>query len=197
MFEAAGDSAHPARRSGKSGLNGAGNEVALKVRRQDGIAQPASGNGGAGGDAGEEACTGLCFLVIEDDSRPGATIRCLLQGSRFHHAAIRRARDGAALRALMHAPIDLVVADFWLGTRPSVSLINDISAALPHVPVIMLGAFPDAGGALDASTASLFYLSKAGLTPEALDCAIDRALAGFGAMDAARAAAMQAGGLPV
>jgi two-component system, cell cycle sensor histidine kinase and response regulator CckA len=83
-----------------------------------------------------------------------------------------------APRACAAMPFDIAIFDYWLGSRDGLSLLREIRQRGIETPVVVLtsrGAEDVAVEAMKAGAAD--YLSKAGLTVEALERAIRHALA--------------------
>lgn len=104
-------------------------------------------------------------------------MRRILEQSRYGDAHVCIVNDQQAARgALGEQDFDLVISDFWIGNKTSISLINEISERTPHLPVIMLSSHPRAVISNGESVESLVYLSRSHLSPRLLEAIIAAAL---------------------
>jgi DNA-binding response OmpR family regulator len=81
------------------------------------------------------------ILVVEDEPRIQAF---LARGLEAEGYTVEPAADGAvALRRLRHATFDLVVLDLLLPRVDGLSVLRELAAGLPAVPVVILSARSD------------------------------------------------------
>ncbi len=99
------------------------------------------------------------ILLIEDDAR----IREIVErGLATRGFAVSSAADGAAgLELVRKLDVDLIILDLVLPDRPGLQVLEDLRAARPQLPVIVLTALADVPsrvGGLDAGADD--YLTK-------------------------------------
>jgi two-component system, NtrC family, response regulator AtoC len=99
------------------------------------------------------------ILVVDDDPAGRELLRKVL-GTEGHQ--VIQAADGReALAELARQPADLVVSDIRMPDIDGVQLLERMRAAAPDVPVILVTAFGDVEGAVDAIRRGAFdYLPK-------------------------------------
>jgi PAS domain S-box-containing protein len=120
------------------------------------------------------------LLVVDDAPEHARMVEEFIHASgTWANAEVRLALNYEdALLACVETPFDVAVFDYWLGSRDGLSLLREIRQRGIETPVVMLtsrGAEEVAVEAMKAGAAD--YLSKAGLTVEALERAIRHALA--------------------
>jgi PAS domain S-box-containing protein len=120
------------------------------------------------------------LLVVDDVPEHARMVEDFLRScDAWSDAAIRTAPTYEdALRAFAQAPFDIALFDYQLGSRDGLALLREIRQKGIETPVVVLtsrGAEEVAVEAMKAGAAD--YLSKAGLTVEALDRALRHAMA--------------------
>ncbi len=114
------------------------------------------------------------LLVVDDDRGCCRTLQLHFSSRGFDVETAGTADEGLA--ALERRPRDIVISDVRMPGRDGLSLLDDVRAAYPALPVIMITAFQD----LDSTVAALHrgasdYVGKP-IDIEELDAAVDRAL---------------------
>jgi two-component system response regulator AtoC len=99
------------------------------------------------------------ILVVDDDPASRDLLRKVLATE--GHQVIQAADGREALAELSRQPADLVVSDIRMPDVDGVQLLEKMREAAPDVPVILVTAFGDVEGAVDAIRRGAFdYLAK-------------------------------------
>ena len=122
----------------------------------------------------------LRILVVDDaPEHAEMVIDFLRSGGTWPDAVFQTAATyDDALNALVTMPFDVAFFDYWLGARDGLTLLRDVRSRGIDTPVVVLtsrGAEEIAVEAMKAGAAD--YLTKTGLSGEALERAIRHALA--------------------
>ena len=99
------------------------------------------------------------ILVVDDDPASRDLLRRVLAGVGHEVAVAASGRE--ALEALARHPADLVVSDIRMPDLDGVQLLEKLRERAPEVPVILVTAFGDVEGAVEAIRRGAFdYLAK-------------------------------------
>jgi two-component system response regulator AtoC len=115
-------------------------------------------------------------LVVEDEVYVRDSLTAILRERGYDVVEAGTVAD--AVRVLGQAPIDVVLTDFRLPGADGLALVKQVQASAPDVPVVVLtgqGTIASAVECLKAGASD--YLLKPA-DPEALEVALERALAG-------------------
>ena len=113
----------------------------------------------------------MANILCVDDSEIGLFVRQLVLES-CGHTVVTATTAEQALSLFQLAQFDLVVADYFLGSKTGEELAQKLKLQRPHVGVLMLSGSPDV-----ASTAADAFLVKGG-SPRSLIDAIEGLLEG-------------------
>lgn len=117
------------------------------------------------------------ILLVEDEHSIIGLLRRLLRNL-VHEYEIVPCGDGAqALAALAGRNIALVVTDYRMPELDGIELTRRIKAAAPHIPVLMITAYPSPEVAARAREAGVDRFMAKPFTLEVLERAIDQMLA--------------------
>jgi two-component system response regulator AtoC len=98
-------------------------------------------------------------LVVDDDPASRELLRRVLAG--VGHEVAQASNGREALDELARRPADLVISDIRMPDLDGVQLLEKLRAAVPDVPVILVTAFGDVEGAVEAIRRGAFdYLAK-------------------------------------
>jgi two-component system response regulator AtoC len=115
-------------------------------------------------------------LVVEDEIYVRDSLTEILRECGYD--VVESGTVAEAVRVLGHAPIDVVLTDFRMPGADGLALVKQVQASAPDVPVVVLtgqGTIASAVECLKAGASD--YLLKPA-DPEALEVALERALAG-------------------
>jgi DNA-binding NtrC family response regulator len=99
------------------------------------------------------------ILVVDDDPASRDLLRRVLAG--VGHEVAQAANGREALEELARHPTDLVISDIRMPDLDGVQLLEKLRELAPEVPVILVTAFGDVEGAVEAIRRGAFdYLSK-------------------------------------
>jgi len=115
-------------------------------------------------------------LVVEDEAYVRESLVEILNARRF--AASAAASVAEALGRLERSPVDVVLSDLRMPGADGLELVRRMQTAAPDVPVVILTGHGNVASAVEClrAGASDYILKPA--EPEALEVALDRALAG-------------------
>lgn len=83
------------------------------------------------------------ILIVDDEEDIRESLAALIE-STLDGVAVRLAANGQdALELLKNTPVDLVVSDYKMPGMNGLELLSTIGRASPHVPRILVTAFPD------------------------------------------------------
>lgn len=108
------------------------------------------------------------ILLIEDDPSTGAAVEKVLAAEGFNVELVRRAEEGLARTRASR--FDLVITDFKLPGISGLQLIEQLHAAQPKLPIIMMTAHGSTETAIEATKlGACEYLTKPFEADELLD----------------------------
>jgi DNA-binding NtrC family response regulator len=115
-------------------------------------------------------------LVVEDEAYVRESLTEILRERGYDVVEAGTAEE--ALRVMAHAPIDVVLTDFRLPGADGLELVKQVQAASADLPVVVLTGQGSIAGAVSClkSGASDYLVKPA--DPEALEVALERAMAG-------------------
>ena len=115
-------------------------------------------------------------LVVEDEAYVRESLTDILRDRGYEVAAA--ATVAAAMSLLARAPVDVVLTDFRMPGADGLALVKQVAAVSPDVPVIVLTGQGTIASAVEClkNGASDYLLKPA--DPEALEVALERAIAG-------------------
>jgi DNA-binding NtrC family response regulator len=115
-------------------------------------------------------------LVVEDESYVRQSLVEILRSRRFE--AQPTASVAEALAQLARSPVDVVLSDLRMPGADGLELVRRMQTAAPEVPVVILTGHGNLASAVEClkAGASDYILKPA--EPEALEVALERALAG-------------------
>lgn len=138
-----------------------------------------------GPDAAEE--TSVRLLLVEDSTSDAEYVREVLAGSGTHFSLFRCDRLSAALAYLARNTADVVLLDFCLPDSEGLSTFDQLQAAAPSLPVIVLTSTKDDRVALAAvRSGAQDYLVKWDLDRDLLERTIRYAIERKAAEEALR-----------
>ena len=113
-------------------------------------------------------------LVVDDDDMSREMLTYVLQ--RDGHTVTDVGDGNEAITAIREGDFDLIVSDVQMARASGFELLEMVAREKPHIPVIMVTAYAEPGGAMDAiSRGASDYLTKP-LNIEAFRTAVVRAL---------------------
>jgi DNA-binding NtrC family response regulator len=99
------------------------------------------------------------ILAVDDDPASRELLRRVLAG--VGHEVVTAASAAEALESLARQPAELVISDIRMPDLDGVQLLERLLARAPEVPVILVTAFGDVEGAVEAIRRGAFdYLAK-------------------------------------
>jgi two-component system response regulator GlrR len=114
------------------------------------------------------------LLVVDDDSNLVELVAMKLQAANYNVATALTEED--ALKAATNEVFDLCIVDLKLAGRNGISLMTELHAVNPEMPVIILTGHASVESAVEAMKKGAYgYLTKPFNTPELL-LQIERAL---------------------
>jgi len=115
-------------------------------------------------------------LVVEDEAYVRESLTEILRDQGYEVAEAGTVAEAMSL--LARAPVDVVLTDFRLPDADGLDLVRQVQALSPDVPVVVLTGQGTIASAVEClkSGASDYLLKPA--DPEALEVALDRAMAG-------------------
>ena len=114
------------------------------------------------------------LLVVDDDSNLIELVAMKLKGANYEVATALKEED--ALKAATDEVFDLCIVDLKLAGRNGISLMTELHAVNPEMPVIILTGHASVETAVEAMKKGAYsYLNKPFNTPELL-LQIERAL---------------------
>jgi two-component system nitrogen regulation response regulator NtrX len=124
----------------------------------------------------ERAASRGRVLVVEDEAYVRDSLVEVLRARRFDAGAAGSV--GEALAFLARAPVDVVLSDLRMPGADGLELVRRLQASVPDVPVVILTGHGTVASAVEClkAGASDYILKPA--DPEALEVALERALAG-------------------
>ena len=128
-------------------------------------------------------------LIVDDEPRILLLLQSLLKANGYD---IETVRDGnAALDAIRRGGIDITVTDLRMTPMDGLTLLKEIKAIVPDMPVILLTAYATVDTAVDAMKSGIFdYLTKPFKVDALISC-LKRAEKALATADSAAAAATQ------
>jgi len=108
----------------------------------------------------------LPILIVEDDAALREAIRDTLEIS--GHAVVAVAGGPEALRTLAAGPVCLVVSDVRMQPMDGITLLKEIRAAHPQLPVVLMTAYADVDRAVEAMRAGACDFLLKPFEPKAL-----------------------------
>jgi two-component system response regulator AtoC len=115
-------------------------------------------------------------LVVEDETYVRESLTEMLRERGYD--VVEAGTAGEALRVVARAPVDVVLTDFRLPGADGLELVRQVQAGSPDLPVVVLTGQGTIASAVEClkSGASDYLLKPA--DPEALEVALERAMAG-------------------
>jgi len=130
-------------------------------------------------------------LVVDDEANIRRMLRRLLESEGYR---VREAADGnAAVSSLEELEPDVVLLDLMLPGRDGLSVLEEIGARWPVLPVVMMSGRATLGDAVRATKLGAFHFIEKPLTPEAVLLTIHGAIELRRARDLSRALAAELG----
>lgn len=112
-------------------------------------------------------------LVVDDDKATREGLALALRGD---YQVLTAADAEAALRALTTHAVDLVLTDLRMPGRDGISLLRDIIASHPGVPVILLSAYGSVESAVEAMRDGAYDFLTKPVNLDHLELVVRRAL---------------------
>ncbi len=113
-------------------------------------------------------------LIVDDDDLTRDFFATVL--ARDGHQTVLVADGAEAIAALKAAPFDLIISDVQMAKTSGFELLEYVAATCPDVPMIMVTAYAEPGGAMDAiAHGAADYLTKP-VNLEAFRSAVNHAL---------------------
>ena len=113
------------------------------------------------------------ILVVDDDK---ATRDGVARTLRSDYAVLTAADADAAMAALNVNAVDLVLTDLRMPGRDGLSLLRDIIAAYPNIPVILLSAYGSVESAVEAMKDGAYDFLTKPINLDHLELVVHRAL---------------------
>ena len=92
---------------------------------------------------------GLRVLVIEDDPGVAGSLKKELEAEGYEVAVASRGDDGLA--AARQTPFDVVITDLKMPGLSGLEVVEQLHAALPSLPIILMTAYGTTDTAIEAA----------------------------------------------
>lgn len=113
------------------------------------------------------------ILIVDDDKSTRQGVAMALQDT---YSVLTAADADAALEALTHNSVDLVLTDLRMPGRDGLSLLRDIVIAHPTLPVILLSAYGSVESAVEAMKNGAYDFLTKPINLDHLEIVVNRAL---------------------
>lgn len=113
------------------------------------------------------------ILVVDDDKATREGVALALKQT---YTVLTAADAEAALNALTHNAVDLVLTDLRMPGRDGLSLLRDVVLAHPNLPVILLSAYGSVESAVEAMKDGAYDFLTKPINLDHLEIVISRAL---------------------
>ena len=113
------------------------------------------------------------ILIVDDDKATRDGLALALRGE---HDVLTAADAETALRTLTGRPVDLVLTDLRMPGRDGLTLLRDIMASHPGLPVILLSAYGSVESAVEAMRDGAYDFLTKPVNLDHLDLVVRRAL---------------------
>ncbi len=115
-------------------------------------------------------------LVVEDEAYVRDSLVEILRARRFEASASASVDD--ALELVARAPVDVVLSDLKLPKRDGLAFVRRMQSVAPDVPVLILTGHGTVASAVECLKAGATDYILKPVEPDALELALERALAG-------------------
>lgn len=117
------------------------------------------------------------ILLVEDEHSIIALLRRLIRNLAQAYEVVPCTDGVQALAALAGRRVALVITDYRMPELDGIELTRQLKAAAPHIPVLMITAYPSPEVAARARAAGVDRFMGKPFTLEVLEQAIDQMLA--------------------